>query len=335
MILVFSIRYDYSTTLVQKWLDYYGEKVVRMNGDDDTYIFEGMDNKAIWFKNQLTGESINLREAKACWWRRTAIHPEHITRTRRTEFSYNGLELSALIKGKRNMLDEENKAITEYISYAVYQSASINLGKPLFNLNRLIVADIAAKHGFNVPDYKIISNCRELPAIKKQFGSLVTKAVSNGIYRDIERHRFYTYTELLEDDFINDNLDTAIYPSMVSAMVRKQFEVRTFFIEGRCFSMAIFSQSNERTKIDFRKYSNNRNLPFKLPDHIEERLRNIFAELQLNCGSVDLIVDDQDDFVFLEINPVGQFGMTSEPCNYNLHQLVAKYLIHGTVDKTY
>jgi hypothetical protein len=30
--------------------------------------------------------------------------------------------------------------------------------------------------------------------------------------------------------------------------------------------------------------------------------------------------------VFLEINPVGEFGMVSIPCNYNLHEKVYKTL---------
>ena len=55
----------------------------------------------------------------------------------------------------------------------------------------------------------------------------------------------------------------------------------------------------------------------------------VFAELNLNCGSVDMIVDKNGEYVFLEINPVGQYGMVNEPCNYNLDHLIANYLIHG------
>ena len=31
--------------------------------------------------------------------------------------------------------------------------------------------------------------------------------------------------------------------------------------------------------------------------------------------------------VFLEVNPVGQFGMVSLPCNYQLEKRIAQYLI--------
>ena len=48
--------------------------------------------------------------------------------------------------------------------------------------------------------------------------------------------------------------------------------------------MAIFSQSNEQTKVDFRKYDEekpNKCEPFQLPKTIEENLKKVFKELNL------------------------------------------------------
>jgi D-alanine-D-alanine ligase-like ATP-grasp enzyme len=49
-------------------------------------------------------------------------------------------------------------------------------------------------------------------------------------------------------------------------------------------------------------------------------------KLDLNCGSIDMIVTPKNEYVFLEVNPVGQFGMVSYPCNYNLEKKIAEYL---------
>jgi glutathione synthase/RimK-type ligase-like ATP-grasp enzyme len=51
------------------------------------------------------------------------------------------------------------------------------------------------------------------------------------------------------------------------------------------------------------------------------------ADLGLETGSIDLIRTPDGRTVFLEINPVGQFGMISHPCNYNLERVVAEHLI--------
>lgn len=96
--------------------------------------------------------------------------------------------------------------------------------------------------------------------------------------------------------------------------------------------MAIFSQSNSQTNVDFRKYDDklpNRCVPYILPNKIENALRDLMNSLNLNTGSIDLIVDTQDNYYFLEINPVGQFGMVSQPCNYYLEKKVAEYLVQN------
>jgi D-alanine-D-alanine ligase-like ATP-grasp enzyme len=47
----------------------------------------------------------------------------------------------------------------------------------------------------------------------------------------------------------------------------------------------------------------------------------------LDCGSIDLIYSTDEKYYFLEVNPVGQFGMVSYPCNYQLEKKIAIELI--------
>ena len=44
-----------------------------------------------------------------------------------------------------------------------------------------------------------------------------------------------------------------------------------------------------------------------------------------------MILNKNNEYVFLEINPVGQYGMVSEPCNYFLDKKIAHYLIYGRI----
>ena len=90
--------------------------------------------------------------------------------------------------------------------------------------------------------------------------------------------------------------------------------------------MAIFSQLDDKTKLDYRNYNRekpNRNVPFKLPDKIKNQILDFINITRLNTGSIDLIYSKENDFVFLEVNPVGQFGWVSKYCNYYLEKKVA------------
>ena len=98
---------------------------------------------------------------------------------------------------------------------------------------------------------------------------------------------------------------------------------------GDFYSMAIFSQNDEKTKLDYRNYNRekpNRNVPFQLPEKIETLARKFMEQSQLDTGSIDFIVDEKGEFIFLEVNPNGQFDWLSNNCNYYIEKKIAKYL---------
>jgi D-alanine-D-alanine ligase-like ATP-grasp enzyme len=51
------------------------------------------------------------------------------------------------------------------------------------------------------------------------------------------------------------------------------------------------------------------------------------AELNLDTGSIDMILDRKNEYVFLEVNPTGQFGWLSKSCNYYIEKEVAKHML--------
>ena len=238
MVLIFSMRFDYSTNCVMKWLDYKGFKVIRINGEDDFYKFVQITKEGIIFRDSVSNKEVNLRDVKSCWWRRTGLTKRHFAATvAKEQLISNDVDISRFINDKRNFIDDEAKDLIDYICYTVYNKASINLGNPQFNLNRLIVLDIAKKYGLMVPEYMIVQDGRQLEMCRNNFAKAVTKAVSNGIYRDIYNHRFYTYTELIEEDFYEKNREVDFFPSMVSDLIEKKIEIRSFYLDGEFLSL--------------------------------------------------------------------------------------------------
>ena len=127
------------------------------------------------------------------------------------------------------------------------------------------------------------------------------------------------------------NIPNFFFPSLFQEYIEKKLEIRTFFMDGQFFSMAMFTQQDSKTTIDFRNYnfkSPIRTVPFKLPEIVENKLIALFELLNLKSGSIDIILSKKNEYVFLEINPVGQFGMVSYPCNYYLEKKIANKLIN-------
>jgi hypothetical protein len=49
--------------------------------------------------------------------------------------------------------------------------------------------------------------------------------------------------------------------------------------------------------------------------------------LNLNTGSLDILKKKTGEYVFLEVNPVGQYGHPSHYGNYELGKVIAQWLI--------
>ncbi|MBK7652698.1 MAG: hypothetical protein IPJ20_20805 [Flammeovirgaceae bacterium] len=117
---------------------------------------------------------------------------------------------------------------------------------------------------------------------------------------------------------------------MVQRNIKKRYELRVFYFDSKFFSMVMFSQNEHQTSIDFRRYdftNPTRWVPYKLPFQIEEKLDKLMRTLHLNSGSIDLIYGADLEYYFLEVNPVGQYAMVSDACNYYLDKLICDFLI--------
>jgi len=81
--------------------------------------------------------------------------------------------------------------------------------------------------------------------------------------------------------------------------------------------------------LDYRYYDDdqpNRNIPYQLPESVEQSIKQFMKSKNLNCGSLDFMYGTDDNYYFLEVNPVGQFGWVSTNCNYYLEKRIAERL---------
>jgi ATP-GRASP peptide maturase of grasp-with-spasm system len=182
-----------------------------------------------------------------------------------------------------------------------------------------------------VPDYLITTSKNALRSFLEKHEGVITKVIHMPLFFINEGIMAPTYTITVGPEDL-EYLPEHFSESLFQSMVPKRYEIRTFYLDGDTYSMAIFSQNDDQTKVDFRRYNRdkpNRNVPYKLPAAVKAQLAGIMDHLQLRSGSFDIIMTPEGQYVFLEVNPVGQFGMTSIPCNYYLEEKIAKYLIDG------
>jgi ATP-GRASP peptide maturase of grasp-with-spasm system len=333
LILIFSLSRDQGTNNVVSWLDRYGQKFVRINDDEEPQDMPAvrieMDNEDLRF--HVDGNWHSLADVSAVWYRKGSFwFPQQ---TQPPIFPDD----PALTRLMEKKLTAENRIAAEYFHHLVRHKGIRVLGNPfLDDPNKLVVMHEARQLGLKVPVFEIVNRLSERHLANPT--DYITKSASDGVYLwDVdELHRgYFTYTECLGEVLQAGPADGELPLSHIQEKIRKQFEIRTFYLDGNFVSSAIFSQKDPQTATDYRKYNTvtpNRNVPVALPDEVAAKLHALFRKLELNTGSVDLIVDEDGEWIVLEINPVGIFGGMAAVCNYNIDQVIAKWLCGEEVD---
>ncbi|OCA67935.1 grasp-with-spasm system ATP-grasp peptide maturase [Chryseobacterium artocarpi] len=300
MILIISQKNETATIEVIRHLMVLKKKFIRVHEDE---VFEIKTiNKRILIESSRNRFFID--EIESVWYRRGGLN------FNRLKYSNPSIFLH---------MNETQYWLEDYIQKTLESKRHINKESTSL-INKLIVLDKAKELGFDIPEYFLAENTNQV-----KLNKTILKTINGNVTLDEIKKDFsgFMYTTLVEEHESQD-----FFITFFQEKIEKDFEIRTFYLNSHCWSMAIFSQNDEQTKTDFRKYNKkkpNRNVPYDLPKYLEEKINLLMKSLDINCGSIDFIKRGEK-YYFLEINPIGQFSNLSYTCNYALEQKLAEYL---------
>ena len=315
MVLILTSPGDLSTDLVIDWLRFYKHPFYRLNSSDliEKQFFYDINNRIITIDNQI----LELDKINIIWYRKFAF----FSNSEFHEKAQNIIDLNYL-----DLLSIEFSTILRTFSASISEKKWLTNPKNIY-LNKVEVLQKAKEEGLDIPASFLVNRKNDLEKIDKQ---LITKSIFEAAFLKEPDGLYSMLTKEIFKESIYTEVPSEFFTSLVQETIDKEYELRVFLLDNKFYSMAIFSQLDERTKVDFRNYNHekpNQNVPYQLPKKIERKLLNLTKRLGLNCCSIDIIKGKNGVYYFLEINPVGQFGMVSIPCNYHLHEKVAKHLI--------
>ena len=168
---------------------------------------------------------------------------------------------------------------------------------------------VASQLGFCVPKTKITTD----PERAKEFlegssGTIITKTLrSSGFDKEDGRYHIYATPLTQIDSGLLERVN--ILPSILQEYVSKKLELRVTVVGEKVFACSIDSQSSSRTQHDWRRYDfdNTAHKAVDLPQEVVQKCLSIVKHYGLNYGAIDLILTPADEYVFLELNPNGQW----------------------------
>lgn len=323
MILILSEEIDTSTHTVVDWLVRYNKDFVVISERSFLEKIQlYLDDNGINVSLTIEGlnEPIEFSRITSIWYRKGDLVYDFKKFYKEIPVKLRDLTLEHLIEeweGLKNFLLDNLKN-------------KIKVGNYFNKLpSKLSYLQIASECGFKIPSSFIFSSKEHLYSKLSDEEEMVVKSIDDIFVGSFDNTALNTYTSLFsEADY--QNIPVSFFPSLFQKRVEKKYELRIFFLENRLYSMAIFSQKDQMTSVDFRNYNldrPNRTVPYDLPESIAVKVRSFIKNVGLNTGSIDIIVTPKDEYVFLEVNPSGQFGGLSKECNYQIEKHIANYLL--------
>jgi len=303
MILIITHKGDFTADYVINKLNKRHIKYKRFNCED---LFQ--NPFAIKFNGKMEYTILNEYDYKSVWFRRTKL-PE-----------FSGLKNSELF-----YVINETECFFKNLFYSL---SSKWLSKPhavYAAENKLLQLKTAQQIGFNIPK-TLITNSKDelLNFYLENKEDIIIKPLYQTKIQSGESDEFI-FTNPIPKNIIDEIDHFDLTPCIFQQNIAKEYEIRATLVGEQVFSSAVYSQEDYETKADWRK----KKLKFvktTLPEEIERLCIQILKQLNLEFGAIDLIKTPQGEYVFLEINPNGQWVWIENQTGQKISESIIDFL---------
>ena len=248
---------------------------------------------------------------------------------RRPEVNENFNDLTT---GERNFIRSELLFLLEGLYKILKDAFWINTVEAIRGAENKIYQLVLAKEiGFKLPK-SIITNVKtEAKAFYiKNKERCIIKPIKSGLVAGNDEEGVIFTNEVKLDGQNIERINQC--PVYVQNLVLKQGDIRATVVGNRLFTALIHSQEEVESQIDWRKSS----LPLRhsqiaLPQDIAEKCLQLTKKLNLNFGAIDFILDEDGNYIFLEINPNGQWAWIEKQLNYSISDEITTLLAESKI----
>lgn len=167
---------------------------------------------------------------------------------------------------------------------------------------------LAEELGFDIPSTLISNDFVSVSTFSRE-QQLVGKPLRRALIERGEAGEVL-FTSRVGAISTDDQKAIELAPVIYQREIPKQYDVRVTVVDEQVFPVAIHSQEQLETQVDWRNGSNPnlRHEIIDLPHHLEKQCIGIVKKLGLRYGAIDLVLDAEGRYWFLEINPNGQWA---------------------------
>lgn len=313
-VLIITSTKDFTTDYVIHSLESINSLFYRLNTDEigiSVFIsFDFVHNKFTLF-DRPKELIIDLLSFNSVYFRRPEI-PEILDNNLTTEEKqFMSLEVRQTLEGLYKILKN---------AYWVSDVDAIRKAE-----NKIYQQLIAKEIGFLLPS-SIITNQPEQfrRFVNENKDDCIIKPIFSGQigWPDMQK---VVYTSRLDCMPLSSQIEAC--PTYIQNRLKKKFDIRVTVVGTKIFAVRIHSQSNTETLTDWRVGENLlEHEIITLPEALKTQCQILLHTLNLNFGAIDFVETEENDFVFLEINPNGQWAWIQTQTGMEISDTIAKLL---------
>jgi hypothetical protein len=190
---------------------------------------------------------------------------------------------------------------------------------------------VAGELGLELPPTLVTNNPDEfLDFYRQHNGNIVSKLAGVAFHRTMG-NTFVRYTEVVSKRDVGYATAIQYCPVILQAYVPKRLELRITVVGREVFAAEIHSQHTHHTRHDWRRYDIGQTpyFPHDLPPDVQAQCVRLVERLGLCYGAIDMILTPDGRYVFIEINPNGQYLWIEQETGLPISAAICDLLMGG------
>lgn len=231
----------------------------------------------------------------------------------------------------REMCVRESAAALEGFLDALHGARWVNdIGRARTAENKQRQLRLAARAGLRVPRTLVTND----PEAARQFfaeteGRTVAKLL-RPLTISMNAAPLFVYTSRVREEDLTEAEALRHSPVVFQELIPKERELRVAWVAGEAFAGALDASGTSRGQTDWRRAAPDecRWQRAELPAEVARGLKALMSALGLVFGAVDLIRTPSGEYVFLEVNPGGEWGMLERDLGLPISGAIARALLN-------
>lgn len=231
-----------------------------------------------------------------------------------------------------NFINVEMKAVTDALEFFTPAARWMNpFWADLIAENPLKQLLAAKQAGLTVPDTLVTQSAVAAKQfVQRHQGRVVLKMLSNVNPASFGIRKFFLTNRWSQA--VAQHLEHIQYcPTLLQAEVEKLTEIRVTVVGKRVFAAAIAPIYLQELGVDIRE-GDMAELPhaeYSLPEEVQRKILRMVDSLSLHFCTMDLVKTTEGDYIFLDLNPCGQYGWTETMTTMQINQAIANWLTNS------